>query len=39
VVGKILQITKCKKEDVYDLMVKNNHNFFANGVLVHNCGE
>jgi ribonucleotide reductase alpha subunit len=24
-------------EDVYDLTVKDNHNFFANGMLVHNC--
>jgi len=26
-------------EDVYDIVVEDNHNFFANGVLVHNCGE
>lgn len=26
-------------EDVYDLTTTNNHNFFANGILVHNCGE
>lgn len=25
--------------DVYDITVENNHNFFANGILVHNCGE
>lgn len=24
-------------EDVYDLMIKDNHNFFANNYLVHNC--
>jgi ribonucleoside-diphosphate reductase alpha chain len=24
-------------EDVYDITVTDNHNFFANGVLVHNC--
>jgi ribonucleoside-diphosphate reductase alpha chain len=23
--------------DVYDISVENNHNFFANGLLVHNC--
>lgn len=23
--------------DVYDITVENNHNFFANGILVHNC--
>lgn len=26
-------------EDVYDLTVKDNHNFYANGVLIKNCGE
>jgi ribonucleoside-diphosphate reductase alpha chain len=26
-------------EDVYDLTVEDNHNFFANDLLVHNCGE
>lgn len=25
------------KVDVYDIQVEGNHNFFANGVLVHNC--
>jgi ribonucleoside-diphosphate reductase alpha chain len=28
-----------KKEDVYDITTRKNHNFFANGTLVHNCGE
>lgn len=26
-------------EDVYDITVEDNHNFFANGILVHNCAE
>lgn len=26
-------------EDVYDISVETNHNFFANGILVHNCFE
>lgn len=26
-------------EDVYDLTVEDNHNFFADGILVHNCVE
>lgn len=26
-----------KKEEVYDLTVEENHEYFANGVLVHNC--
>lgn len=25
--------------DVYDITVKDNHNFFANDILVHNCDE
>jgi len=28
----------CEQITVYDLEVDGNHNFFANGVLVHNCG-
>jgi ribonucleoside-diphosphate reductase alpha chain len=27
------------EEDVYDITVEDNHNFFANGILVHNCVE
>lgn len=27
----------CDKSDVYDIEVEDNNNFFANGVLVHNC--
>lgn len=36
---KIKKITKCKtKEDVYDIIgVKDNHNFIANNIVVHNC--
>lgn len=26
-------------EDVYDITVEKNHNFFANNILVHNCAE
>ena len=26
-------------EDVYDITVRKNHNFFANGLLIHNCCE
>ena len=26
-------------EDVYDITVEGNHNFFADGILVHNCVE
>jgi len=35
---KIKKIEKLKqKRIVYDILVKNNHNFFANSMLVHNC--
>jgi ribonucleoside-diphosphate reductase alpha chain len=27
------------KEDVYDLEVSEYHNFIANGIVIHNCGE
>lgn len=43
--GKTNSLYKIKKyfnygiEDVYDLTVEDNHNFFANGILVHNCAE
>jgi ribonucleoside-diphosphate reductase alpha chain len=36
---RIKKINILKNEDVYDITVKDNHNFFANGILVHNCGE
>ena len=36
---RIKKITVVSNEDVYDISVKDNHNFFANGVLVHNCAE
>jgi hypothetical protein len=36
----MLKIRKIKeKSDVYDITVNNNHNFYADGVLVHNCVE
>ena len=28
----------CEPTTVYDIEVEDNHNFFANGILVHNCG-
>lgn len=35
---KIKEITPLEKEvEVYDIQVDNDHNFFANGILVHNC--
>jgi len=32
-------IKKTKRIPVYDITVKDNHNFFANNILVHNCTE
>jgi ribonucleoside-diphosphate reductase alpha chain len=34
---KIKKINIEENSDVYDIEVNDNHNFFANGVLVHNC--
>jgi len=36
---RIKKITVSKNQDVYDIKTKKNHNFFANGILVHNCSE
>ena len=36
---KIKQINIIPNQDVYDITVEKNHNFFANNLLVHNCGE
>lgn len=34
---KIKKIVNLKKQ-TYDITVKNNHNFFCNNHLIHNCG-
>jgi len=36
---KIKRITKGQNQNVYDISVKDNHNFFGNNILVHNCGK
>jgi ribonucleoside-diphosphate reductase alpha chain len=36
---EIIDISSVQNEDVYDLNVNIVHNFFANDLLVHNCGE
>lgn len=36
---EIVEIEFVDNEDVYDLTVDDVHNFFANGLLVHNCAE
>lgn len=35
----MLTITNEQSVDVYDITVKDVHNFYANGILVHNCAE
>jgi len=35
--AKIKKIIKNEKKSTYDITVHNNHNFFANGHLLHNC--
>ncbi len=37
--ARIIKVRQAENEDVYDITTTNNHNFFANGILVHNCGE
>jgi replicative DNA helicase Mcm len=34
----MLKIESSQNEDVYDLTIEGTHNFYANGVVVHNCG-
>ena len=36
--ARIKSISSGQTQDVYDLTTTSNHNFFGNGVLVHNCG-
>jgi len=40
ITGKIRRIKKLvTSQIVYDIQVEKNHNFFANNILAHNCGE
>lgn len=34
---KVKSIKKVKGEKIYHLIIKNNHNFFGNNLLLHNC--
>lgn len=34
---RIVNIVSVSSENVYDVSIRNNQNFFANGLLVHNC--
>ena len=35
----MIKIEKVQREDVYDIEVEDNHNFYGNDILVHNCVE
>lgn len=38
--AKLISKTFCTEtEDVYDITVEDNHNFYGNNILVHNCGK
>jgi hypothetical protein len=34
-----INVEELKQEQVYDLTIENNHEYFANGILVHNCSD
>jgi hypothetical protein len=34
---RLLRLENCGFEDVYDLEIEGKHEFFANGILAHNC--
>lgn len=36
---KLKKINIIENENVYDISVSKNHNFFGNGLLIHNCAE
>jgi len=36
---QIKEIKECGFEETYDLLIENNHNYIANGILVHNSGK
>jgi len=38
-VDEIVSINSCGTSDVYDCQITRDHQFEANGVIVHNCGE
>lgn len=37
--AKLVYKEECGVEDVYDITVPHYNNFYANGILVHNCGK
>jgi ribonucleoside-diphosphate reductase alpha chain len=38
-IKNMIKIERVKNRPVYDITVKKNQNFYANGILVHNCAE
>lgn len=36
-IDEVIDIQQTENEDVYNLEVADNHNFIANGIVVHNC--
>lgn len=37
--GRLVSIKQIENEDVYDITVPETNNFYAEGILVHNCGR
>ena len=37
--GKLIKMRQLESQDVYDITVPDTQNFYANGILVHNCGK
>jgi ribonucleoside-diphosphate reductase alpha chain len=35
--ARLIKVSDTPNEDVYDLEIEDNHNFFANTILAHNC--
>ena len=36
---EIIEIEDAGLQDTYDFTIPKTHNYFANGILVHNCGD
>ena len=36
---KVAQVFQVSPQNVYDITVQDNHNFFANDILIHNCSQ
>lgn len=37
--GKLIKVRQKKSQDVYDITVPKTQNFYAEGILTHNCGR